>query len=145
MFRIETISEELEAFCKREITLCENAVGHAKAIIGDTSIVLDYLYHPRPLGLAGFLLKHGFHVTTVYLDSVSPEEKNVFDWLKIHHPDLELCATIQQRCVSFHAIQKRKFLPLGRKPPGFPAAVILLIWCRVVVYGALMGFEGLWN
>ena len=72
---IETISEELEAFCKQEITLCENAVGHAKAIIGDTSIVLDYLYHPRPLGLAVFLLKHGFHVTTVYLDSVSPEEK----------------------------------------------------------------------
>ena len=32
---IETISEELEAFCKREITLCENAVGHAKAIIGE--------------------------------------------------------------------------------------------------------------
>ena len=35
---IETISEELEAFCKQEITLCENAVGHAKAIIGDTSM-----------------------------------------------------------------------------------------------------------
>ena len=71
---IEAISEELEAFCKREITSAENAVGHAKAIIGDTSIVLDYLYHPRPW-TCRFLLKHGFHVTTVYLDGVSRKEK----------------------------------------------------------------------
>ena len=71
---IETISEELEAFCKREITLCENAVGHAKAIIGDTSIVLDYLYHPRPLGLAGFLqdIGHAFdrHILQISIEKI---------------------------------------------------------------------------
>ena len=81
-------SEEIEAFCQREITLCEDSINHAKSIIGGIPVVLDYLYHPRPLGLAKLLLEHGFHVTTVYLDSISPEEKPAFDWLKLHHPDL---------------------------------------------------------
>ena len=79
-------SEEIEAFYQREITLCEDSINHAKSIIGGTPVVLDYLYHPRPLGLAKLLLEHGFHVTTVYLDSISPEEKPAFDWLKLHHP-----------------------------------------------------------
>ena len=137
---IETISEELEAFCKREITLCENAVGHAKAIIGDTSIVLDYLYHPRPLGLAGFLLKHGFHVTTVYLDSVSPEEKNVFDWLKIHHPDLELCATIQAKMRVLPRHTEEKVLAIGQKAAWFSGSSYFV---NMVQGGGLWGFDGI--
>ena len=60
-------SEEIEVFYQREITLCEDSINHARSIIGDTPIVLDYLYHPGPLGLAKLLLEHGFHVTTVYL------------------------------------------------------------------------------
>ena len=137
---IETISEELEAFCKREITLCEAAAGHAKAIIGDTSIVLDYLYHPRPLGLAGFLLKHGFHVTTVYLDSVSPEEKNVFDWLKIHHPDLELCATIQAKMRVLPRHTEEKVLAIGQKAAWFSGSSYFV---NMVQGGGLWGFDGI--
>ena len=124
----------------REITLCENAVGHAKAIIGDTSIVLDYLYHPRPLGLAGFLLKHGFHVTTVYLDSVSPEEKNVFDWLKIHHPDLELCATIQAKMRVLPRHTEEKVLAIGQKAAWFSGSSYFV---NMVQGGGLWGFDGI--
>lgn len=137
---IETISEELEAFCKQEITLCENAVGHAKAIIGDTSIVLDYLYHPRPLGLAVFLLKHGFHVTTVYLDSVSPEEKEVFDWLKIHHPDLELRATIQAKMRVLPRHTEEKVLAIGQKAAWFSGSSYFV---NMVQGGGLWGFDGI--
>lgn len=137
---IKTISEELEAFCKREIIFCEVAAGHAKAIIGDTSIVLDYLYHPRPLGLAGFLLKHGFHVTTVYLDSVSPEEKEVFDWLKIHHPDLELCATIQAKMRVLPRHTEEKVLAIGQKAAWFSGSSYFV---NMVQGGGLWGFDGI--
>ncbi|MFQ9119394.1 MAG: hypothetical protein ACLR4N_01990 [Mediterraneibacter faecis] len=44
-------------------------------MIGNTPIAIDYTFHPRPLGLAKLLLTHGFNVETVYLDSISPEEK----------------------------------------------------------------------
>ena len=71
--------EDLEAFFQQEIVLCEDALKHAKSIIGRTPIALDYLYHPRPLGLAKLLLTHDFNVTTIYLDSISEEEKEALD------------------------------------------------------------------
>lgn len=78
-----------------ERAACEEVLAKAKALIKDMPVALDYLYHPRPLGLAKLLLTHGFHVKAVYLDAVSPEEKPEFDWLQEHAPELELIATIQ--------------------------------------------------
>ena len=132
--------EELESFFQREITLCEDTLKHAKSIIGDTQIVLDYLYHPRPLGLAKLLLEHGFHVTTVYLDSVSPEEKPVFDWLKIHHPELELCATIQVRMRVLSRETEGKVLAIGQKAAWFSGSRNFV---NMVQGGGLWGFDGI--
>ena len=133
-------SEELEAFFKREITLCEDALAHTKAIIGDTPIVLDYLYHPRPLGLAKLLLEHGFHVTTVYLDSISPEEKSAFDWLKLHHPNLELCATIQTKMRVLPRETEGKVLAIGQKAAWFSGSRNFV---NMVQGGGLWGFDGI--
>ena len=37
---------------KRRSEKCEEALFHAHQIIGDTPVAVDYLFHPRPLGLA---------------------------------------------------------------------------------------------
>ena len=133
-------SEEIEAFCQREITLCEDSINHAKPIIGDTPVVLDYLYHPRPLGLAKLLLEHGFHVTTVYLDSISPEEKPAFDWLKLHHPDLELRATIQTKMRVLPRGTEGKVLAIGQKAAWFSGSRNFV---NMVQGGGLWGFDGI--
>ena len=133
-------SEEIEAFCQREITLCEDSINHAKSIIGGTPIVLDYLYHPRPLGLAKLLLEHGFHVTTVYLDSISPEEKPAFDWLKLHHPDLELRATIQTKMRVLPRGTEGKVLAIGQKAAWFSGSRNFV---NMVQGGGLWGFDGI--
>lgn len=133
-------SEEIEAFCQREITLCEDSINHAKSIIGGTPVVLDYLYHPRPLGLAKLLLEHGFHVTTVYLDSISPEEKPAFDWLKLHHPDLELRATIQTKMRVLPRGTEGKVLAIGQKAAWFSGSRNFV---NMVHGGGLWGFDGI--
>lgn len=133
-------SEEIEAFCQREITLCEDSINHAKSIIGGTPVVLDYLYHPRPLGLAKLLLEHGFHVTTVYLDSISPEEKPAFDWLKLHHPDLELRATIQTKMRVLPRGTEGKVLAIGQKATWFSGSRNFV---NMVQGGGLWGFDGI--
>lgn len=133
-------SEEIEAFYQREITLCEDSINHAKSIIGGTPVVLDYLYHPRPLGLAKLLLEHGFHVTTVYLDSISPEEKPVFDWLKLHHPDLELRATIQTKMRVLPRGTEGKVLAIGQKAAWFSGSRNFV---NMVQGGGLWGFDGI--
>lgn len=133
-------SEEIEAFYQREITLCEDSINHAKSIIGGTPVVLDYLYHPRPLGLAKLLLEHGFHVTTVYLDSISPEEKPTFDWLKLHHPDLELRATIQTKMRVLPRGTEGKVLAIGQKAAWFSGSRNFV---NMVQGGGLWGFDGI--
>ena len=133
-------SEEIEAFYQREIILCEDSINHAKSIIGGTPVVLDYLYHPRPLGLAKLLLEHGFHVTTVYLDSISPEEKPAFDWLKLHHPDLELRATIQTKMRVLPRGTEGKVLAIGQKAAWFSGSRNFV---NMVQGGGLWGFDGI--
>ena len=55
-------------------------------ILGQTPVAIDFTATPRPLGLARFLLTHGFNVYAVYLDAVSPDEKDSFFFLKEHYP-----------------------------------------------------------
>ena len=73
---------------------CENALSEAKSLIGDTSVVIDYTYFPRPLGLAKLLLDHGFNVTKIYADSIPAGDKEAFEYLQKNHPDLRLYPTV---------------------------------------------------
>ena len=134
------ITEETEAFFEQEIALCEKSLAHAKSIIGDTPVVLDYLFHPRPLGLAKLLLEHGFHVTEIYLDSISPEEKKVFDWMKIHYPELELKATIHAKMRVLPRKTESKVLAIGQKAAWFSGSRNFV---NMVQGGGLWGFEGI--
>ena len=133
-------SEELEAFFQKEITLCEDALKQAKTIIGDTTVVLDYLYHPRPLGLAKLLLTHDFYVTTVYLDSISAEEKETFEWLKTNYPNLELRATIQTKMRVLPRTHEGKILAIGQKAAWFTGSRNFV---NMVQGGGLWGFDGI--
>ena len=62
-------------YYEKEIEACEETIKKVREVVGDTPIVIDYLMHPRPLGLAKYLLEHGFCVEAVYLDGVSPDHK----------------------------------------------------------------------
>ena len=133
-------TEETESFFEQEIALCEKSLAHTKSIIGDTPVVLDYLFHPRPLGLAKLLLEHGFHVTEIYLDSISPEEKKVFDWMKIHYPELELKATIHAKMRVLPRKTESKVLAIGQKAAWFSGSRNFV---NMVQGGGLWGFDGI--
>ena len=132
--------EDLEAFFQQEIVLCEDALKHAKSIIGRTPIALDYLYHPRPLGLAKLLLTHDFNVTTIYLDSISAEEKEAFDWLKVNCPNLELRATIHPKMRVLPRENEGKILAIGQKAAWFTGSRNFV---NMVQGGGLWGFDGI--
>ena len=133
-------SENIEAFFQREIVLCEEALKQAKSIIGDTPVALDYLYHPRPLGLAKLLLTHDFNVTTIYLDSISAEEKEAFDWLKTYCPNLELRATIHPKMRVLSRENEGKILAIGQKAAWFTGSKNFV---NMVQGGGLWGFDGI--
>ena len=123
-----------------ERSACEEVLAKAKALIKDMPITLDYLYHPRPLGLAKLLLTHGFNVKAVYLDGISPEEKAAFDWLQEHVPELELIATIQVKMRVLPRTSDEKILAIGQKAAWFTGSPYFV---NMVQGGGLYGFDGI--
>lgn len=153
-FDYEEITAQLENFCQTmgygkleetisvegEIDACEKALEKAHEVIGDTAVAIDYLYHPRPLGLAKLLLTHGFRVIRIYLDSISPEEKAEFEWLKEHAPDLQLIATIQVKMRVLPRTSDEKILAIGQKAAWFTGSPYFV---NMVQGGGLYGFDGI--
>ena len=129
-----------DAWFEKEIAACEESVAQAHSIIGDTPIVIDYLMHPRPLGLAKYLLEHGFCVEAVYLDGVSPEEERAFYWLREHAPELELRATIQPKMRLLPRNHEGKVLALGQKAAWFTQSPYFV---NVVEGAGWYGFDGI--
>ena len=138
--KINMQAEELEVYFKRETVRCEESLSNAKNVIGDTPVMLDYMFHPRPLGLAKVLLEHGFQVKMICLDSISPEEKSAFDWLKIHYPELELRATIPAKMRVLPRKTENKVLAIGQKAAWFSESRNFV---NMVQGGGLWGFEGI--
>lgn len=125
---------------EKEIRECEEALSHAHQIIGDTPIAVDYLFHPRPLGLTKLLLIHGFQVQSVFLDSISPEEKEVFFWLKENYPELKLISTIRPEMRVRTRQQSEKILAIGQKAAWFTGSRNFV---NMVQGGGLWGFDGI--
>ena len=125
---------------EKEIRECEEALSHAHQIIGDTPIAVDYLFHPRPLGLTKLLLTHKFQVQSVFLDSISPEEKEVFFWLKENYPELKLISTIRPEMRVQTRQQSEKILAIGQKAAWFTGSRNFV---NMVQGGGLWGFDGI--
>ena len=125
---------------EKEIRECEEALSHAHQIIGDTPIAVDYLFHPRPLGLTKLLLTHKFQVQSVFLDSISPEEKEVFFWLKENYPELKLISTIRPEMRERTRQQSEKILAIGQKAAWFTGSRNFV---NMVQGGGLWGFDGI--
>ena len=125
---------------EKEIRECEEALSHAHQIIGDTPIAVDYLFHPRPLGLTKLLLTHGFQVQSVFLDSISTEEKEVFFWLKENCPELKLISTVRPEMRVRTRQQSEKILAIGQKAAWFTGSRNFV---NMVQGGGLWGFDGI--
>ena len=134
-------NQELLPWIEKKISLCEAVLEHTRQVIGNTPIAIDYTFHPRPLGLAKLLLTHGFNVETVYLDSISPEEKEAFAWLKEKKPELELRSTVHAKMRLLHEEHATdKILAIGQKAAWFTGSRYFV---NLVQGAGLQGFDGI--
>ena len=117
---------------------CEQALEAARAAVGSRPIAIDYTFCPRPLGLAKLLLEAGFRVERVYLDVVTGEEKETFDFLKRHHPELLLYPTVHA-AMRFHSPgETSDFVAIGQKAAHFTNTPHFV---NVVEGGGMLGFQ----
>ena len=117
------------------------ALQHARSLIGDTEITVDYIGNTRTLSLTKRLVQSGFHVTRVYLDAVLPEEEADFRWLQENCPDLLLTATIHPGMRVLHAAENTgKMLAIGPKAAWFGGTAHFV---NLVEFGGLWGNAGI--
>ncbi|MCR5271381.1 MAG: nitrogenase, partial [Lachnospiraceae bacterium] len=120
-------------------SLIEDKLLTLKNKLSDTEIAIDATAHPRPLGLAKFLIEHGFTVKKVYLDVINPEEKEAFDKLKTIAPDLVLSATVHVK--KRHLLEPEKnVLAIGQKAAYFEQTGHFV---NLVNGGNLWGYSGI--
>lgn len=92
--RKSLIEDALREIREQGRAKCEAALDETIGIIGDTPVVIDYTFCPRPLGLARLLLDSGFNVTKVYVDSIPAADRQDHEYLQEHYPDLMLHPTV---------------------------------------------------
>lgn len=149
-YNFEQIASTLNKLCKalalparswdRERKEAEQALLHAKEVIGDTPIEVDYTLTFKPASLVRCLIEHGFHVKTLYVDSFSWEEKADFDWLKANAPQLLLAPTVHASMRFEKRERADKVLALGQKAAYFAGTPYFV---NVIENGGMYGFSGI--
>lgn len=138
---ISAIQADAAAIIQEGTLAASRALQHARSLIGDTEITVDYIGNTRTLSLTKRLVQSGFHVTRVYLDAVLPEEEADFRWLQENCPDLLLTATIHPGMRVLHAAENTgKMLAIGPKAAWFGGTSHFV---NLVEFGGLWGNAGI--
>ena len=138
---ISSIQADAAAIIQEGTLAASRALQHARSLIGDTEITVDYIGNTRTLSLTKRLVQSGFHVTRVYLDAVLPEEEADFRWLQENCPDLLLTATIHPGMRVLHAAENTgKMLAIGPKAAWFGGTSHFV---NLVEFGGLWGNAGI--
>jgi hypothetical protein len=87
------LHDEVAAFTAQKQAQVEKVYADLAERLSGWKVAVDYVSHPRPLGLARFLIAQGIDVQDVYLDIIYTEEKTDFHWLQEHAPALRLHST----------------------------------------------------
>ncbi|MGN0335835.1 MAG: nitrogenase component 1 [Lachnospiraceae bacterium] len=119
---------------------CERALEHAKNVIGDTEIAVDFTAFPFVLSLTKLLVTHGFRVTKLYTDSFPGEEKECFIWLQEHAPELIVYPTVHTAMRVQSRVSREKVLAIGQKAAYFTGTEHFV---NVVEGAGLYGYDGI--
>lgn len=117
----------------------EAAIRRAKELIGNTEIAVDYTFTFRSLSFTRMLLEHGFHVTEIYADTFLPEEKEDFQWIREHFPDIVVSSTNRPKMRFLKREREEKLLAIGQKAAYFTGTDHFV---NIVESGGLYGYDG---
>ena len=118
----------------------QQALRHAKALLGDTEIAIDYTATPAPMSLARCLIEHGLRVSRIYADSIAADDLDDFCWLRENAPDVNLYATVEVKLRVLPRRTQRPMLAIGQKAAYFTGTRHFV---NIVEGGGMYGFDGI--
>lgn len=115
------------------------AMKHARDVIGDMPIAIDYLSSTRYMGLARLLVQFGFNVQEIYGDAIAADDMPAAEWLSENAPDILFKATVNFRG-RFYDRDRGPFLAIGQKAAYFTGTDHFV---NMVENNGLHGFDGI--
>ena len=131
----EVSKEQIE----EERRLTEEAVEAVRKQLGDTPVAIDYTAVDQPLNLALYLLRHGFNVETVFLDTIN-EDRSVFEALQKEKGDLEISAASNWNMRAMDRHHEGKIVAIGQKAAYFNDTDYFI---DIVDQAGLYGYRGI--
>lgn len=117
----------------------ETEVEKTRQALNGTPVSIDYTCVDEPLGLALFLLDHGFDVESVLIDAIS-EEKSVFEALQKKKPDLKVYNSLNWNMRICDRRHEGKIIGIGQKAAYFNNTDYFV---NVVENAGMYGFRGI--
>ena len=122
----------------------EKALADAKAVIGDTPVAIDYVSSPRYISMARLLLEHGFNVTGLYGDAITPDEAGSLEWFRENFPDIPFRSTANFRARFYGRNEAGKYgghlLAIGPKAAYFTGTKHFV---NMIENNGRYGFDGI--
>lgn len=109
----------------------------AKALDG-RPISVDFVATHKPMELCKLLLENGFNVRRIFIDVISAEDKDSFNFIKANYPQVELFPTVNYSMRFFAGSEKgcNEFVALGQKAAYF---------CNTDYFVDMVGARGLYG
>ena len=86
-------------------------------------MAIDYVSSPRYIGLARLLLEHGFNISEIYGDAITPDEAGSLEWFRENFPDIPFRSTANFRARFYDRNEAEKYgghlLAIGPKAAYF--------------------------
>ena len=79
----------------------QKAIAHAKSVVKDAPVVVDYQSVLKPFSLAKVLVQNGFNLKMIFCDGVSEFEKEKCEWLLQNVPDLKIIPALHPDSIKF--------------------------------------------
>lgn len=130
-WNFEKIRDNYKALCKElgvampDLSFEENAAKQAlkkaaKALSGRPAAV-DFTAAHKPFELSALLLDNGIDVRRIFVDVISGEDKESFEYIKEHYPDVEVFPTVDSSMRFFVSQEKEenKYFAIGQRAAYF--------------------------
>ena len=101
----------------------EAALEKAAKTLGGRPVAVDFMAAHKPFELCRLLLEHGINVSRIFIDVISGEDEQAFEFIKKNYPDFEIYPTVNSS-MRFFAAQtavENEFVAIGQKAAYFCA------------------------
>ena len=111
----------------------------AREVLDGIPVSIDYTLIDEPLGLALYLLDHGFEVESVLIDSIH-EDESVFRKLQARKPDLRFYNSLNWNMRACDRRHDGKIIGIGQKAAYFNNTPYFI---NAVENAGMYGFQGI--